>query len=76
MSCCLVEELKHMRNLEQQHMMPPVYQTAFTAWHAGISVIPIPPYGSKHPKFPWAVFQQRRATAHELACWFRDPQNG
>lgn len=65
-----------MGNLEQQHRMSPVYQTALAAWGAGISVIPIPPDGSKHPKLPWAVFQQRQATAHELTCWFRDAQNG
>jgi putative DNA primase/helicase len=41
-----------------------------------MSVVPIPPDGTKRPRIPWKVYQHRRATAHELARWFGGSPNG
>lgn len=61
---------------KQRLFVPTVYQTALAAWHRGISVVPIPPNGTKCPSFSWSAYQKRRATASELRSWFRDARNG
>ena len=53
-----------------------VYQTSLVACGVGISVVPIPPDGSKRPACRWRVYQHRRATLRELAHWFRHTCQG
>jgi hypothetical protein len=53
-----------------------VYQTALAAYHAGISVLPIPPDGTKCPKLRWGKYRQRRATIEEMTAWFHHTGNG
>ncbi len=53
-----------------------VYHTALTASLMGISVVPIPPNGTKCPHVKWRVYQQRRATSSEITLWFVDSHNG
>jgi len=39
--------------------------------HAGLSVIPIRPDGSKAPAIPsWEAYQHRRPNEHEVRAWF------
>lgn len=47
-----------------------VYRASLVACRCGISVVPIPPDGSKRPACRWRVYQQRRATLRELISWF------
>ena len=47
-----------------------VYRASLAACRCGISVVPIPPDGSKRPACLWRVYQQRRATLRELIGWF------
>lgn len=48
-----------------------VHRIALLAITAGISVVPIRTDGTKHPSlYGWREYQQRRATATELARWF------
>ena len=53
-----------------------VYRTALVACAVGISVVPIPPNGSKRPACRWRTYQHRRATLRELAHWFRHTPQG
>jgi hypothetical protein len=53
-----------------------VYRTALVACGVGISVVPIPPDGSKRPACRWRTYQRRRATLRELARWFRHTRQG
>ncbi len=53
-----------------------VYHTALTANSMGISVVPVPPNGTKCPRVKWRVYQQRRATLDEMRRWFVGSQDG
>src|SRR5260221_11599228 len=53
-----------------------VYRTALVACAVGISVVPIPPNGSKRPACRCRTYQHRRATLRELARWFRHTPQG
>jgi Bifunctional DNA primase/polymerase, N-terminal len=55
---------------------PSTYTTALLALRAGISVVPIPPDGTKRPRIPWKIYQQRRATVGELTRWFAGSSHG
>ena len=53
-----------------------VYRTALMASFKRISVVPIPPNGTKCPHVKWRVYQQRRATSTEITRWFADSNDG
>lgn len=53
-----------------------VYCTALAARRKGMSVVPIPPNGTKCPQFRWAIYQKRRPTLDELTRWFKYHDNG
>ena len=43
---------------------------------AGLSVVPVPPDGSKHPASAWKVYLLRLPTDPELVAWFASGRNG
>lgn len=47
-----------------------VYRAALEAQRAGISVVPIPPNGTKHPAFAWEKYQKECASPRQLYQWF------
>jgi hypothetical protein len=53
-----------------------VYRAALVAVRFGMSVVPIPPDGSKRPACRWRVYQHRRPTLHELVRWFGSRRQG
>lgn len=53
-----------------------IYQAALSAHRAGISVVPIPLNGTKHPAFKWEVYQRRLPSPLDLRQWFLHERNG
>ena len=47
-----------------------VLRTALEACGSGISVIPIPADGTRHPAIKWGPFQEKRADEAQLRSWF------
>lgn len=55
----------------------PTYQVALTALHAGLSVLPIRPDGSKQPAVSsWKNYQQCRPSVEEVEAWFMPTRPG
>lgn len=43
---------------------------------AGLSVVPVPPDGSKRPCVPWRRYQHRPPADAQLVAWFGPGRNG
>lgn len=62
------------QRLEQRSAL---YETALSAYQAGINVIPVCIDGSKRPGLDkWKMYQQRRVTASEIRQWFHHSERG
>lgn len=57
-------------------MISPAVEMAYKLIHAGLSIIPIAPNGTKKPTIKWKIFETRFPTAAEVAYWFQPGRVG